>query len=120
MKARVIESGDIVLVDKHWEDYGSSVFVGYIDGDGNLYKRTELEILPEPAPKKIAIDGWIATDYDGPTCVYKEKPTRKSYIFWYDEHYIFVPKGWFPDVTWESEPRKVHLEITLLDNENEK
>ena len=67
---------------------------------------------------KEIFEGWIARDKDGDCCVYEEKPERRYDIeMWYDGHRIFafVNMDVLPDITWDTEPRKVKITIETID-----
>ena len=75
-------------------------------------------------PKQITIEGWVARDEDGFINLYNEKPTRDycdrsdvTYGFWDDAdgHHLELPTTSFPSVTWNTEPKKVRITITPIE-----
>ncbi len=91
--------------------------------------REEFEILEEipqevDSLKEITIEGWIARDEDGFINLFNDKPIRDycdrsdvTYGFWDEanEHHIELPTASFPSVTWKSEPKKVRITITPIE-----
>ncbi len=70
-----------------------------------------------PAPEKAVIEGWVARDKDGMIFLHKIRPQRVLFAegFSPEEDFYELPKDSFPSVTWESEPAKVRIEITQID-----
>ena len=56
------------------------------------------------------IDGWAARDKSGIVCLYRIKPTRFN-EYWSGGYIVSLPNNYFPEVTWESEPKKVKIII---------
>ncbi len=84
----------------------------YSDPDMNrFYQASDLDFNVEKS-EEVTIDVWVARDEDGEIFFYRDKPIRDK-SFWYDffseGSYFGLPRDFFPDVTWESDP----LEVTI-------
>lgn len=113
MKAKVKASGDIIEV-KEWR--GSSDVV-YSTPDMNMfYASDEVEILSEKFGGG-SIEGWVARDKSGCLFLHYWKPHRTpGGDKWYSEFaQKCLPKDNFPEVTWESEPKRVKIIITPIE-----
>ena len=125
MKVKVLATGDIIDVVKDWDNIGGVVYVGYADKDRNFYQENELELNPDTSEK--VIEGWIAVDeaYDGGAYLHTEKPHSelKEFCDTGDYETEWVSKGdvyridnkLFPDMTSESEPKRVKLTLTPME-----
>ncbi len=74
------------------------------------------------APEKAVIEGWVARDKDvSHGCdlhlFTKVKPERRELMSdWVGGlSRIVLDSSLFPSITWESEPQRVRIEITLID-----
>lgn len=123
MKAIVRATGEIIEVERQ---------IDYTDGrvwyfnDDDEWETCELQILPEPKPKESIIEGYVAIDemYDS-AFLHTEKPTLASRPFadtgeYYSEwksngSTYLLDKGLFPDMDCESEPKKVRITITHIE-----
>ncbi len=58
------------------------------------------------------ISGWVARDFDDNLWMItgEEMPKRDSFR-WVGDDEIELPQWLFPDVTWQSEPKKVMITI---------
>ncbi len=86
-----------------------------------IQKRLESMFCPStPAPEKKVVEGWVARDKDGMIFLHKIRPQRVLFAegFPPEEDFYELPKDSFPSITWESEPRKARIEITLVDDDN--
>lgn len=56
---------------------------------------------------------WIARDQNGVICLYENRPTKRNNYFVGIDNlgYIYLPKEWFPEVTWENSPKEVEFNI---------
>lgn len=113
MKAKIRNTDIIVEVEKTSKD-------SYYCKEKNIvFRKCNLDFN---LAEKAVIEGWVARDKDGELELYSHKPKRKEDRVWWPIH----GNGWdieinptlFPSLTWESEPRKAKIEITLLDEEN--
>ena len=123
MKTRIINTGEIVDV----VDYNNSKVTVYRNDKTeflaqNEYSRDEVEFLPD-TPEEVTIEGWVARDEDGFINLFNDKPIRDycdrsdvTYGFWDEanEHHIELPTASFPEVTWDSEPKRVKITITPI------
>lgn len=82
-----------------------------------IQKRLQLAFDPcAPTPEKAVIEGYVARDSDIDLWLYKTKPYRDTDDnMWISEAIIDLPSNLFPSITWQSEPRKARIEITLID-----
>lgn len=124
MKTRIINTGEIVDV----VDYNDSKVTVYRNDETeflaqNEYSRDEVEFLPD-TPEEVTIEGWVARDEDGFINLYNEKPIRDyadrsdvTYGFWDDAdgHHLELPTTSFSSVTWNTEPQKVRITITPIE-----
>ncbi len=125
MKAKVVKTGEIISVRKEWEDYGGSIFVGYADENGDVYGRDALEILSETAPEKEIVEGWVARDSQraSNTLHFHRNEVKRGKFYWENKENrpigesLILPESLFPSITWQSKPKRVRIEITLIDDE---
>lgn len=63
------------------------------------------------------IQGWVARDQSGYHVLHYKKPHRTyGNTRWYSaQSQKSLPRDSFPSVTWQSEPKKVRIELTLID-----
>lgn len=120
MKAKVIKTGEIIEASMSHFSFDPDVETEYTDGYGNYYKESELEEAPEPFPKKEIIEGWIARDKSGPRDLglrlYTVMPKRMENTNRWNgmgERSVLIDYRLFTNITWESEPYKAKIEITL-------
>lgn len=77
---------------------------------------TDLDFLPEK--ETAVLEGWVARDEAGGIALYHSIPKR-GYIFsgvWVGQRInIMLPTDSFPSVTWQSEPKKVRIALTPID-----
>ena len=115
MKAKVIKDGRIIEVEKAPIGY-VECSVANIDGFPmqNFYSKKDLEFLPDTSEK--VIEGWIARDKCGNIYLYPTEPFR-GVEEWHekDEMHFYIPKESFPEVTWDSEPKRVKITLTPLE-----
>ncbi|MBD5283330.1 MAG: hypothetical protein HDS31_01785 [Bacteroides sp.] len=113
MKAKVKASGDIIEV-KEWR--GSSDVV-YSTPDMNMfYASDEVEILSEKSEEAV-LEGWVARDKSGYLVLHYQKPHRTlGGDKWYSGlSQKSLPKDSFPEVTWDTEPKRVKITITPIE-----
>ena len=102
-------------------------FVRYFsDDEGTIYDEQRLE-FETYSPKEITIDGWVAVDeYGMGGCfLHTQKPHAESREFcdtgeyeigWYSDGVEYeLDSKLFPDLTPESEPKKVRITITPIE-----
>ena len=66
--------------------------------------------------KGEAIEGWVARDADQYSLyLYEHKPGRFSDMWGFCHNCLQLDPTWFPNVTWDSEPKKVRLIITPIE-----
>ena len=85
----------------------------YADEEGTIYKETVLEFLHEES-KEVTIEGWVARDESGCLFLHYWEPHRTpGGDKWYSEFaQKCLPKDSFPEVTWDTEPKRVKITIT--------
>ncbi len=126
MKARVKATGRIIEVEKAMIGYAECASAN-IDGfpAQNFYAEDELDFNIS-TPEKAVIEGWIARDrLNNGLFLHDEKPYRAfsgyqtdgKFDEWRSETCPPYPinSEAFSSITWESEPRKARIEITLID-----
>lgn len=122
MKAKVKATGRIIEVEK--------AMIGYVECEvaningfpmQNFYSKAELEFLSEES-KEVTIEGWVAregsTSTDLALRVYSVKPTRVTNRRRWNGHgemSYLIDHRLFPEVTWESEPKRVKITITPIE-----
>lgn len=58
---------------------------------------------------------WYAVDKNGKAYIYKDKPSREGDIYVCNGHYLIIPEDQLiPGITFESDPIKVSINITLF------
>lgn len=120
MLAKIKATGEIIEVSKrtsHFVDEGMTE-IFYVSNVGAVYFTSDLDFLPEK--ETAVLEGWVARDMDGGLFLYPFKPYRKSAWFAIpkDEEYnaaMQIDKSLFPSVTWQSEPKKVKIELTPIE-----
>ncbi len=120
MKAKVKSSGEIVDV------YAKSIEHYYDAETNDYYRPNEIEIIP---PEKKVVEGYVAIDECGLAFIHTEKPTYRCkefcdsgeyYGYWESNGGCYqLDDSLFPDMDCESEPRRVRIEITLIDEKGE-
>jgi hypothetical protein len=55
---------------------------------------------------------WIARDYNNDLVVYYRKPIAVGEVFKSKSagDYLYLPKSWFPEITFKNSPQRVRLE----------
>ncbi len=89
----------------------------FADEEGTIYIDTMLDFISDkPAPEKEVAEGWVARDKNCDLNVWMRKPIRNKYLGRWQRGGvpILLPKDTFPSITWESEPQRVKIEITLI------
>lgn len=73
----------------------------------------------EKDAEETAISGWVARDKDGYLVLHYKKPHRTfGNTKWYSaQSQKSLPRGSFPDLTWDSEPQEVEIIIKRKKNE---
>ena len=99
----------------------------YADEEGTIYEDTLLEFDKPIEPQEITIEGWVAVDeYGMGGCfLHTQKPHAESREFcdtgeyeigWYSDGVKYeLDSKLFPDLTPETEPKKVKITITPID-----
>jgi hypothetical protein len=90
----------------------------YIEAMGSrIFYASDLDFLPEK--ETAVIEGWICRDNNSLNAqvLIGGKPKRTGFGFWENESCdcITLPKDSSPSVTWDSEPKKVRIELTPID-----
>lgn len=114
MKARIKATGEIIEVSETpYQDLGGR----YFDcPEQKCYFREDIiDILPEK--ETAVLEGWICRDEDNSLMLFTaEKPERvQDYWDSWDKYYHEIPSPLFPSVTWQSEPKKVRIVLTPID-----
>ncbi|MCM1093769.1 MAG: hypothetical protein NC421_07435 [Lachnospiraceae bacterium] len=117
MKARVKATGKIVEVEKTvcycatWSDHE------------RIYNKSDLDFNLDPPHPEATISGWIVRDKQSITSILahrgsklylcQEKPERiDSMGIWdKDSDYYRIPDNFFPNITFESDPLEVEIQI---------
>ena len=93
----------------------------YADEEGTIHEDHTLEFLPEES-KEVTIEGWVARDKCGPTDlalrVYSVKPTRVTNRRRWNGHgemSYLIDHRLFPEVTWDTEPKRVKITIAPIE-----
>lgn len=94
-------------------------FVRYFaDDEGTIYDEQQLE-FETYSPKEITIEGWVARDREHCNLfLYSHKPRRakkRGYWIYGFESGTLLPIESFPSVTWETEPKKVRITVTPIE-----
>ncbi|MCZ2855473.1 MAG: hypothetical protein O2U62_00095 [Candidatus Bathyarchaeota archaeon] len=115
VKAKRKADGEIIDVSSvEYTNIRTNVKSRYCSKDGKMYPLSDLDFLPE---KETAVmEGWVARDNFG-VFLFEGEPTRDE---WLEEwkapaRFLKLPTDSFPSVTWQSEPKKVRIELTLID-----
>lgn len=73
-----------------------------------------VELLPEES-KEVTIEGWVARGANPHhLALYERKPDRLSDI-WGFSHSLQLDPTSFPEVTWDTEPKRVKITITPIE-----
>ena len=117
MKAKVIETGEIIEV---FQDFTQAMWFDKAQPHKS-YHPNDLEFLPEES-KEVTIEGWVARDKCGPTDlglrIYTAYPRRMEGLKRWngrEAESVLIDHSLFPEVTWNSEPKKVRLTITQIE-----
>lgn len=125
MKAKVKANGRIIEVEKAMIGYAECAAFN-IEGFPmqNFYSEAELEFLPD-APEEVTIEGWVAIDDGGGCYLHTQRPRAVNREFCdtgeYDKEWLCQGKMYeldrrlFPEMTSESEPKRVKLTITPIE-----
>lgn len=128
MEAKVKASGDIIEV-KEWR--GSSDVVHSTLDMNMFYAADELGILSEKSEMAV-LDGWVCRDgypggikdsilhlyLKGEPFPDNDKPERvgKDYLkMWKGANGLHLPSEMFPEITWDTEPKRVKITITPIE-----
>ena len=67
-------------------------------------------------PQEVTIEGWVARDESGGLYLYWGKPYRGT-LEWHTSYNTprQLPQESFPEVTWDSEPKRVKITITPIE-----
>lgn len=70
--------------------------------------------------QEIVLSGWVARNKDGLVKLFNKEPKQTLGCIWavYPGDHGFplrLPDDSFPSVTWQSEPKKVRIELTPID-----
>lgn len=118
MKAKIKATGEIIEVTLATESMYRDISTSGIDE--KMYYESELEFLPDTHEQ--VIDGWVARGYNGPRDlglrVYSVKPKRYDKRKEWNGHgrlSYLIDHRLFPEVTWESEPKRVKITLTPME-----
>ena len=112
MKVRVRATGEIVVVQRVIDDNFNSTYYSPVKfDDERTWEPHEVEVLPSE-PKEVR-EGWISRDKDGDLHFSENEPLRNpKYDFWAKLYKVIeLPYEFFPNITWDSKPKKVKLTI---------
>lgn len=105
---RCADTGKEFTDSKLDDDFMWSVFRAYWQNknvthfsDIDLYKHTRFE-------------GWIARDSYGRLWIHDSKPQRIEEIWSSDKDIWSIPDKWFPELTWNDEPKHIQFIIKEL------
>lgn len=62
--------------------------------------------------KETTTYGWVARDKGGTLWVFENYPKREANM-WIEDLIINLSDECFPGITWESEPKKATIKITI-------
>lgn len=85
-----------------------------------LFGQHNLESEEEPE-EGVSIEGWVARDENGALYLFHDKPTRADVLtnergYWVGKNiFCRLEDEYFPQITWESEPQKVVVNIDMLE-----
>lgn len=89
----------------------SDYWIGYSKAIQDLFG-FEGEPYVTPNDADTIIQGWIARDFDGILCLYKNKPIRDNVAsMWIAKAVKSLDSDLFPDLTWDDEPQEVEIII---------
>lgn len=114
MKARVIETGEIVEVERI-----NHRIYGRIDGGTALYRKDMLDFNPDlyPPQPEATISGWICRDKDGELTIFGEYPERDGDSSWWlgnvadRSGFLIIDSDLFPSLTWQDDPLEIEIII---------
>lgn len=101
----------------------------YADEEGTIYDEAVLEFLPEES-KEVTIEGWVCRNgysgdikdsilhlfLKGEPFPDNDTPERIGCVeMWRGANGLHLPSEMFPEVTWESEPKRVKITITPIE-----
>ncbi len=117
MKAKVKNANIIVEVEK--TSTGS-----YSCKELNIVFRKQDLDFNISAPEKVVLEGWVCRDEDGTLnfffhCDRPKKQGKDDYWSCTFGDCYTLPESDFPSITWESDPRKARIEITLIDEKGD-
>lgn len=120
MKAKIKATGELIEV-KEWRGAFNAI---YSTSDMNMfYADNELELLPD-THEQVTIEGYVARDkvsnhHRGEGLhLFTSKPERSSiFAEWQGLRgkSLLIDPDMFPEVTWESEPKRVRITITPME-----
>ena len=117
MKAKRISTGEIVEVSKlTFTNMKTHIICRRDIKNGGFIAESDLEFLSEES-KEVTIEGWVARDKSGCLFLHYWEPHRTpGGDKWYSEFaQKCLPKDSFPEVTWESNPKRVNITITPIE-----
>ncbi len=121
------------VTEVHPETYNGEPTIPFVqyfcDEEGTIYKDELLEFVTDDQLQTTAtIEGWVAVDDFDNAYIYHSKPTQRCKEFCDTGDYVtdwvcntkypngkrcyVIDKDLFPDLTPESEPLKVRIQIT--------
>lgn len=122
MKAKVINTGEIVEVYERYDDFaGETRFEPIVP----YYRPDELDFdVPQDATEEVTIEGYAARWHDGEITVFQKEPyifadmdngTERKFYGSQDECKLFLPNDALPSVTYKNSPKKVKITITPME-----
>lgn len=99
--------------DKHLFDPHNIVTQGIFGyAFDRAYELGKQEIKQETDADNPVIQGWVCRDTDDLLRLHYSKPERTDGGYWQGGYKsTYLPKGLFPDLTWESEPQECEIII---------
>ena len=70
----------------------------------------------EPKGETVILEGWVARDKNGLVFIHSHDPIRRKTVWLAKESESYdylLPQGSFPSLTWEDEPKKVKIIVTM-------
>lgn len=117
MKAKVLATDEIREV---FQDFTQAMWFDKAQPHKS-YHPNELEFLPD-TPKNVTIEGYVARDKCGPIDlslrIYTAYPRRMEGLKRWNGREVksvLIDHRLFPEVTWESEPKKYRITIMPIE-----
>lgn len=95
----------------------------YVSDENNvIHKLSDIEILHDGTRTlaSAVVEGWVTRNKDQALLVWEAPPKRDSaYGEWRDGNGLMIlPTKLFSFLTWQNEPCKARVDVTLIEDEN--